>query len=56
MESVRKGLRSGNIEKDNYERLSCTACGENLSTNNDPSELGKVRTCPECGREWKEVG
>lgn len=56
MESVRKGLRSGNLEKDNYERLSCAACDEQLATENDPDELGKVRTCPECGRQWKEVG
>jgi len=56
MESTRKGLRSGAIEKDTYERLACAECGEQLATENDPSEVGKVRICPECGREWKEVG
>jgi NAD-dependent SIR2 family protein deacetylase len=56
MTSVRKGLRSGDIEKDNYERLRCSACEEPLTTENDPEEIGKVRVCPECGREWEELG
>lgn len=56
MESVRKGLRSGDLEKDTYERLSCSACGEVLKSENDPDEIGTVRICPECGKEWKEVG
>jgi len=56
MESVRKGLRSGGLEKDNYERLSCATCEEQLATKNDPEEIGKVRVCPECGTEWKELG
>ncbi|MFB6308095.1 MAG: HVO_0758 family zinc finger protein [Haloarculaceae archaeon] len=56
MKSVRKGLRSGDIEKDTYERLTCSDCGEPLTTENDPGEVGKVRVCPECGREWREVG
>lgn len=55
MESIRKGLRSGDIEKDTYERLTCSDCGEQLTTENDPDDLGKVRVCPECGRQWKEV-
>jgi predicted RNA-binding Zn-ribbon protein involved in translation (DUF1610 family) len=56
MESVRKGLRSGAIEKDTYERLNCAECGEHLDTKNDPDEIGSVRVCPDCGREWKKVG
>jgi predicted RNA-binding Zn-ribbon protein involved in translation (DUF1610 family) len=56
MESTRKGLRSGDLQKDTYERLQCAACGEELATRNDPDSLGKVRVCPECGTEWKEVG
>lgn len=56
MQSVRKGLRAGEIEKDTYERLTCSDCGEELETRNDPEEIGKLRACPECGREWKEVG
>ena len=55
MESIRKGLRSGDIEKDTYERLTCSDCGKQLTTENDPEDLGKVRVCPECGRQWKEV-
>jgi predicted RNA-binding Zn-ribbon protein involved in translation (DUF1610 family) len=56
MDSVRKGLRAGDIEKDTYERLTCSACGEQLSTKNDPDEIATVRRCPECGREWKQLG
>lgn len=55
MESVRKGLRSGAIEKDTYERLACAECGEQLSTEDNPEDLGVVRACPECGTEWKDV-
>jgi len=56
MDSVRKGLRSGDIEKDTYERLTCVRCGERLGTRNEPDELGSIRFCPECGREWERVG
>jgi NAD-dependent SIR2 family protein deacetylase len=56
MKSTQKGLRSGEIEKDTYERLSCAECDEQLDTKHDPDELGRVRVCPSCGREWKEVG
>lgn len=56
MESVRKGLRSGDLEKDTYERLTCVECGEELDTTNDPDTVGKVRMCPDCGQKWKEVG
>lgn len=56
MESVRKGLRSGAIEKDTYERLACADCGETLATENDPDKLETIRVCPECGKQWKKVG
>ncbi|MFC7075725.1 MULTISPECIES: HVO_0758 family zinc finger protein [Haloarcula] len=56
MDSVRKALRAGDVEKDNYGRLSCTACEETLTTDNNPDDIGKVRRCPECGSEWKELG
>ena len=56
MKSVRKGLRAGDLEKDTYERLRCVRCGEPLDTKNDPEAIGTVRTCPECDREWKQVG
>ena len=56
MQSVRKGLRSGDLVKDTYERLRCTACEEELKTENDPDEVGSVRVCPECGGKWKQVG
>lgn len=55
METVRKGLRDGDIEKDTYERLTCAECEQNLATRNDPEEIGSVRACPECGTEWKEL-
>lgn len=56
MQSVRKGLRSGAIVKDTYERLTCADCEETLKTENDPDELGAVRVCPECGKQWKKIG
>ena len=56
MESVRKGLRSGALEKDTYERLTCAECQEELGTRNDPDAMGTVRHCPACGREWKRIG
>lgn len=56
MESIRKGLRAGDLEKDTYERLVCTDCGEQLATENDPDVVGKLRVCPECGVEWQQVG
>lgn len=56
MTSVRKGLRSGELEKDTYERLTCTECGEELGTKNDPDALATVRFCPDCEREWEQVG
>lgn len=56
MESVRKGLRAGDLEKDTYERLTCSSCGEELETRNNPEKVGKLRVCPGCRCEWKEVG
>lgn len=56
MESVRKGLRAGDIEKDTYERLVCADCDEPLNTRSDPDDVGKVRRCAECGREWQQLG
>ena len=56
MNSVRKGLRDGTLTKDTYERLQCTACGATLTTADDPDEVGTVRTCPECGTAWRQLG
>jgi hypothetical protein len=55
MESVRRGLRSGDIEKDTYERLTCAECEEELATQAMPEDVGKRRVCPECGTEWQEM-
>jgi predicted RNA-binding Zn-ribbon protein involved in translation (DUF1610 family) len=55
MDSVRSGLRAGEIEKDTYERLSCAECDERLKSRNDPDEVFTVRYCPNCGREWKQL-
>jgi len=56
MESTRKGLRAGDLEKDTYGRLLCVECNETLDTKNDPDEIGRVRVCPDCDVEWKEIG
>jgi DNA-directed RNA polymerase subunit RPC12/RpoP len=55
MKSIQKGIRDGDIDKDTYERLVCAECEVNLTTENDPDELGSVRRCPECGVEFKEL-
>jgi len=55
MDSVRTGLRSGDLAKDNYGRLACTNCETELATRNDPDEIGKVRVCPDCETEWQEM-
>lgn len=55
MESIRRGLRDGAVEKDNYGRLSCTECDQSLSTRNDADVVGKVKACSDCGHEWKEL-
>lgn len=56
MKSVQKGLRDGDIEKDVYDRLVCAECSEQLKTENDPDEIGSVRICPNCEREWQQLG
>lgn len=56
MDTVRQGLRADQITKDTYERLQCSDCEERLKTRNDPDEIGSVRFCPECDREWKQIG
>ncbi|WP_435128089.1 HVO_0758 family zinc finger protein [Halobaculum sp. D14] len=55
MKSTRKGLRDGDLEKDNYERLVCADCGKSLKTENPPDEVYTIRRCPECGAEYKEL-
>lgn len=55
MKSVRKALRHGELEKDQYGRLTCERCEEDLKSENDPDEVYTVRVCPECGSEWKEL-
>ena len=55
MQSVRKGLRGGEITKDTYGRLACAECEVSLKKRDDPEEIGTLRFCPECGREWQRV-
>ncbi|MFB6135107.1 MAG: HVO_0758 family zinc finger protein [Halanaeroarchaeum sp.] len=54
MESVRKGLRKGDLERDTYDRLVCSDCDANLAREDDPDEIGSVRRCPECGATYQE--
>jgi len=55
MDSVRKGLRAGEIEKDTYGRLECAACGVRLGKKEAEDGYGYYRTCGECGRVWRRV-
>ena len=55
MDSVTKGLRRGDIVKDTYDRLLCAECETRLKRKDDPDEIGAVRRCPDCGREWHQL-
>lgn len=55
MKSTRKGLRANELYKDNYERLNCTECEVTLKKENSDDEVFALRTCPECGKAWKEL-
>jgi NAD-dependent SIR2 family protein deacetylase len=55
MESIRKGLRSGELVKDTYERVTCADCEKVLKNRDDPDGVGSIRRCPECGREWRAL-
>jgi len=54
MSSVRKALRTGEVEKGTYEKLVCSDCGVPLGKS-DREAVGWHRICPECGREWKQL-
>lgn len=56
MTTVRKALRNGDVEKDNFGRLTCNHCDRQLKTENDPDLLHARKFCPDCGRKWKELG
>ncbi|MFB6133244.1 MAG: HVO_0758 family zinc finger protein [Halanaeroarchaeum sp.] len=55
MDSVRAGLRSGELERDTYDRLVCASCGTQLKRRDDPDEIFDVRRCPECGAAYKQL-
>jgi ribosomal protein L37AE/L43A len=55
MKSIRKALRDGDLEKDTYERIVCANCEKSLGRRNEPSEIGDIRICPECGDEYKQL-
>ena len=55
MESVRKGLRAGKLERDTYDRLVCSACDAQLNRQDDPDEIYVVRECPDCGATFKQL-
>jgi len=55
MNSVRKALRAGDLEKGTFDRLRCSACGTTLKTRSEAETIGMVRTCPDCGEEWQEI-
>lgn len=55
MDSVTKGLRQGDITKDTYDRLLCAECEARLDRRDNPDEIGSVRSCPDCRREWRQL-
>lgn len=54
MNSVQQALRAGHVRKDTYERLVCEDCGVPLDTR-DHDRVGWRRSCPDCGRTWKQL-
>lgn len=55
MDSVRSGLRQGELERDTYDRLVCVECGKTLKRRDDPDVVGTVRFCPTCGTEYSQI-
>jgi predicted RNA-binding Zn-ribbon protein involved in translation (DUF1610 family) len=55
MESVRKGLRAGDIDKDTYGRLECARCSVRLGKKEDEDGVGFLHSCPDCGRVWRRM-
>ena len=55
MKSTRKGLRDGDLFKDTYQRLTCTDCEKVLKTTADSDNVFDLRTCPECGTQYKDL-
>ncbi len=55
MQSARKALRDGSIDKDSYGRLRCGECGTSLGTDDPDEEIYTIRRCPDCDGEWKEL-
>lgn len=55
MKSTRKALRDDDLFKDTYERLNCADCEMVLKTTTDTDTVFDVRTCPECGAEYKDL-
>ena len=55
MDSVRDGLRAGDLDKDTFDRLVCASCDRTLKMRNDPEQIGSVRFCLECDDEWLEM-
>ncbi|XVH30655.1 HVO_0758 family zinc finger protein [Haloferacaceae archaeon DSL9] len=49
MNSIRNGLRNGDLAKDTYGRLTCDGCERPLKTHNDPAEIFALRTRAGCG-------
>lgn len=55
MDTVTRGMREDDVEKDTYGRLRCAHCDSKLKKRAAEDGLGAIRTCPDCGREWQEL-
>ena len=55
MDTVRDGLRAGDLEKDTFDRLVCVGCDRTLKIRNEPEKIGSIRFCIECDQEWHEM-
>lgn len=55
MDTVREGLRDGDIHRGRFERLACAACDRELTLTDDAEVIGNVMTCPGCGSKWQDL-
>ncbi len=55
MDTVREGIRAGDIERGRFDRLICLACNMELSMQDDPEVVGTIMACPSCETRWRDL-
>lgn len=55
MDTVREGLRAGDIRRGRFERLTCSTCERELGLQDDAEAVGTVMACPDCESAWLDL-